>query len=243
MPRLEYEREMLARPSEAVILYLYNTVASPILTISPKTGDTVLHVQDTTDVDIGHAVNIHDDKNHFQSLVFDKTVDTITMVSPIDVVFGTNAYVHCGPWWTNVDGSSEPVIYQIHPPTNAIYDIASIVISMSGSSKMSIQKFGGIPSLDNGIVLRKKDGEYKNYFVLVNNIGMSEQGFSLTFYDRAGLGDYGLRALNSIKEFTGKNIRLNGSHESLELIVQDDLTDLSHMSVTVGSHLYENGIS
>lgn len=134
------------------------------------------------------------------------------------------------------DGSTTPVIYSLYNPSNVPIDVNRIMIKMVTDTVPNFTEFGDLTALTNGIVLRKKyaDGTYHNIFNARNN---SE--FALLSYDyvtflatNPAQGQNGLtvRFTFNGQDKHGVVIRL-AQGESLEMLVQDNLTGLTDMKV------------
>ena len=91
-------------------------------------------------------------------------------------------------------------------------------------------------------MLRKKesDGSYINYWTIKTNGRLGEIAYDKYYDDKAPSGYYGLTVEFS---FAGQNqhgvtIRLLPG-EALQMLIQDDLTDVNSFNCTVQGHVVE----
>lgn len=223
-------------------LYLHTTVAEPSLSSPTAIDNTSIAVADATGVVAGQAITILESSSFYQGLVLSVGAGPVIELSaPISAVF-TAPSIRCGAWNANVSGTrAAPGIYYVEAPPAGAFDIYTLTLSITDGSDMDSGKFGGITALTNGIVLRRKNSTTYNIANVVNNLGFAEQGFTLTYDPKAPAGVYGLLADQNIHDRKGVVPRLSGADgDRFELLVQDDLTALSQLTVVVGGHLVED---
>ena len=180
--------------------------------------------------------------------------DDITLDTPIDYDFTVSgAFILRGQ--TNIataNGSlSSPVKFLIRPPINAMWDVTRILFSLIDDSAMDDGKFGGISALTNGVVLRVNRSGLGNR---IENIGNAKTNgelanamFDFAYASKAPAGQYGARGRLTFSgpDKFGAVIRLDGgsdptvSADALELLIQDDLTDLINMRVIAEGHIVD----
>lgn len=142
-----------------------------------------------------------------------------------------------------VNGASTPQIFRVSPlyMSNSVsWDITNIIFHIEDDAAMDDWKFGGLDALANGIVIRKKDGEYQHIFNAKTNGHLIDHCQSATYSLKTGGGGYGFRALKAIggQANSGVVIRLSAqSSDELQVIVQDDLTALQDFHVVAIGHL------
>lgn len=228
--------------TESIDFYLCNNLASTNPSAEIKIDDTTISVDSVVGAVVGNCINITEDARLFQSVISTVGVDTISFASPCDYNFSTSASVCFGEWnLATADGSVTPVEFTMCPPDGVSYDIYDITVTMEDNTQMYESKFAGIDTLDNGIVGRTVDGVTKNLFLITNNGGFREQGFSTAYPDKVPTGTYAFWADKNYVTKNGVSIRLNGdTSDKIEVIVQDDLTDISKVVVTIHGHIVEN---
>lgn len=217
-------------------LYLYRTDAEPSLTSGTNVNDVTINIDSNTNVSNGDAITIYEDNRIFQSLVVSSTTTSITMASKIDYTFTTNAMVEVGPWNAAVDGSSTEQVFSIKAPMSATLAINSVSGTILDGSDMDDAKFGGLSALSNGIIYRLQDGDVLQLALIVNNIGFFEYGFNIEYADKAPAGSYGFRFRRDLVNINGSVLSLTSDHE-LQLIVRDDLTDLTQFTTITNGRL------
>ncbi len=119
-------------------------------------------------------------------------------------------------------------------------DVVHIVFHITDATDMDDSRFGGITGgLSRGIVLRKDhgDGRYSNYFNVKTNGRFGELSYDKVYDEKAPSGYYGFTCKLNYggADRHGVVIRLLPG-ESLELLVQDDLTDLFTFTANVSGH-------
>ncbi|MCK5025114.1 MAG: hypothetical protein KAS15_00885 [Nanoarchaeota archaeon] len=224
--------------TNSVDLYAHINQAAPLITVNTNLNDESIIVNSIAAVNDGDAIFISEGCKFYQSLVTSTSVLTINLASPLDFAFTTKAAVHIGPWNLAVDGSVTQKIAHILVPPGCEFNILQLTISITDNVVMDSAKFGGILALTNGILFRIKNGFVKNLPLVVNNIGFAEQGCDIRYDDKAPAGVYGFQAKKNYLKTNGVVLRLKGeTHDQLQCIIRDDLTDLTMMNITVNGHM------
>ena len=100
--------------------------------------------------------------------------------------------------------------------------------------------FGGMSPLTYGIQVRKNitGGDYVNYWNAKFNGEIALVCYDFTYASKAPAGSFGLRFRNSYggQAKHGVTIRLDPG-DTLEVLVQDDLTDLEEFHMMAQGHL------
>lgn len=149
----------------------------------------------------------------------------------------------------SVDGSVTPVIFEIKPPANTVYHIATIKFIMRQSA-MQWQLFGAEPELTNGLEI----GMYGDHPILgpdallsdfldgepVKNL--SEFAVHMTQESRGqsfGGGQDLFSGNLLIHQNAGTRIVLDGDkNQSIKLTVNDNLTNIPYFRCKVIGHQY-----
>lgn len=204
-------------------------VNSRDITLSPGHGLTATH---------GHIVELADPTNgsfFMQSGISGVSGDVITLDTPVNRIYlASNALVSHSFSNMNVDGSVTPVVYSILPFEAQRGDMVRMVIDMRDNDPMDHETFGGIAALTNGCVIRVNNGDdtYRNLYNFKTNGDIIGRAFDHDFFLNNG-GN--IRGFNARLTWGGQSkhgvvIRLDGSlGESIEFVIQDDLTELTHM--------------
>lgn len=170
--------------------------------------------------------------------------NVILLDTPIDVNYSAGSIVFPANYHMNVDGSVTPQIFQIGAVgrnSTLELDITRIMGYFQDGTVMDDSKFGGITTLTNGIVLRRSDGVMTNIWNAKSNGEISLMTFDFQYTDKAPAGSYGARFRNTFagQSKHGVTIRLEPG-DTLELIVQDDLTDLEDFIMMAQGHVVTN---
>lgn len=138
-----------------------------------------------------------------------------------------------------VNGAITTYIFSLTNAFPDAVDLTRLIIHLLSDSPMDDALFGSLPALSRGIVFRKKisDTEYINYWNVKSNGGFGLLGYDTKYNDKAPSGEYGLssRISYSGMDKHGVAIRVFPG-ETVEILVQDDLTDLSDFKVMAQGH-------
>jgi hypothetical protein len=204
-------------------------------------GDTTVLVADTTGFAVGDDIVIKDaggDVREHHFLITALVVNTsITVDRPIDKDYTTSATLELVAVDMNVAGTlAAPVIYEIVPPSDEVWHLLRILISITDDTAMDDAKFGGIAALTNGVVLRDNKTDDTTLTIWKSNQDMIEDMYDVTYSSKAPAGSYGLRGRFTFKN-SGVAIRLDGAlGETLQILIQDDLTGLSTFKIKTQGH-------
>lgn len=201
----------------------YTFVATPAHTLAP--GDEILLL----DV----AAN-----REFYAIVQNVVVTVITVDRPIDHVFpapGLNEIVT-----TNmaVNGSLvTPQIFAIQVGSIEV-DVTRILITIEDDVAMDSSKFGSLAALTNGFVFRIVNSFNKTVFCFKTNGEIQQMCYDVQYIDRAapGLYGFGARITFAGQDKHGVTLRISNS-DQLQWVVQDNLTTLSKIAVSLQGHL------
>lgn len=229
---------------EYITHYLYQHLATYTLS-APITKEAYqFTVTNATGIIVGSYFHIIDNNtgahDHELLIVTAVNTNTITVNRPLDysyTVAGTA--VNRVNREANVNGSiASPIKFILTPPPGEVWHLGTLNITMRDDSEMDDAKFGGVAALTNGVLLRVKDvnDNYDTIFHARSNSALFRKGCDLEYSTKAPAGTYGLRAKLSIKDEVDAVIRLT-STDTLELVIQDDLTGLLGFSVVALGHI------
>jgi hypothetical protein len=171
--------------------------------------------------------------------------NVLTLDTPLDTAFPAGAVVLNFTREMAVDGSGTPQVFQIGPigaDLDIRMDVTKIVVSMVDNLEPDDSKFGGNGALTRGCVLRKRNGEYDNEANWKRNRDIGVYSGSAPVYTpKAGGGAFG--AYFEI-EFAGQSnrgvTRRLESGDRLEMLIQDDLTDLTSFQMMAQGHVVQD---
>ena len=225
--------------SEPVDLYLYRRDQAPTLTTAIVVDDVRFEVDSTTGISAGDALTIYEDTQFYQTLVNATSGSAVTVYTPCDKVFTTSAIVQVGPWNMAVDGSTVSQVFHVHPPVGVDFDIYHITMTGLDEIEMDSTTFIGISGgISMGTLFRLNNGIMKNMGLFVNNLGLTEFGYDVTYVAANKKSQYGLIAVQDYHQKAGISIRLLGaSSDAFEVVIRDDLTSQTLMAVIMKGHV------
>jgi hypothetical protein len=221
--------------------------ASATLAVPSVVDSRTINLSDSTGFVDGNYLGVFAGigRFYFGSQLGAPAGNVISLDTPIDTVFPAGATVLNFTREMAVDGSGTPQVFQIGPigvDLNIRMDVTKIVISIVDNLEPDDSKFGGNGALTRGCVLRKRNGEYDNEANWKKNrdIGLYAGGAPI-YTDKAGGGAYG--AYFDIR-FAGQGnrgvTRRLESGDILEVLIQDDLTDLTSFRMMAQGHVVQD---
>jgi hypothetical protein len=177
---------------------------------------------------------------------------TIELDTPIDFPFSNNTNGCVSTTNMAVDGSVTPQIFYITPyglNENVEWDITRILFVMSGegigatNDHPDDSDFGVTSNLENGIVLRSVNGITKNIFNIKRNGEFRLRAYDVTYTEKskAGLYSVGVRRSFNGPDKNGVTVRLLAeTGDTIEIIIQDDLTEQFGMKAVVQGQVVRN---
>jgi uncharacterized Tic20 family protein len=234
----EFDVFIQDQTSEIINLYFIRETGRTTLSSPASQNDIAITVVSNTGAVLLSAINIQENGHVFQSIIKNIAGNTITLATMPDRNFTTDAVVIFGNWNGAIDGSTIAGEFKLCPPPQTKWDITEIVYGLEDNAVMDSGTFGGLPSLNNGIVLRLENHVYKQIFLISNNGGFEEQFFDTNYNDRrSGAGVYSFFASQKISERFGIVLRLDGDiNECLNLRVRDNLLGLTKFTIVGHGH-------
>lgn len=228
---------------EPIDLYICHTTGETTLASSAATGSESISVTSATGATLYQAACIMEGGHVFQTVITDINGTTISIGSPIDKGFSAGAYVMFSDWdLSRANGSAvSPVIYKLKPPFGVKWHIYTIIASIEDDTVMYDSTFGGIAALNNGLAARIVDGTTKQLFLITNNGGFKEYGFSVDYNGKVPSGTYAMLAEKQYPVKNGVALVLDGTKEDMiEIPVRADLTGISKFAISVHGHRTRN---
>jgi hypothetical protein len=232
-----------------VDLYFIKDLQDVTLTTPTTLDSNIITVSADSAPNTGYVICLKNENQYYQGHIVSYSGSnpyTITMDCPLDYAYGTGAHCHESTHEMNVDASSGNIIYDISLDgmgTGVSFDITKIIFNITDKTEMDDSRFGGISgALAKGIVLRKVDGETHNIYNIKSNGDFAVRHGNLTYSDKAPAGDHGLWTYRKFggQSENGVTIRLDAkTNDRLELILQDDLTDLYEFNCIAQGHVVE----
>jgi hypothetical protein len=204
--------------------------------------DQLINLTNATGYTPGQLLNIFEGSNYYYGEIISVNGNEIELDTPLDFNYTTSALVAESSRDISVDGSLETQIYEIALPGSAeiSIDITRIMFAMICVDPPEYNEFCDIPGgLTYGIVLRRKDGIYQNYWNVKSNGELANLMFDLNYYEQTwpqGVNGIAGRLTYGGQSKHGVTIRLDPG-DSLQLLVQDDLTSLVEFRIIAEGHV------
>lgn len=216
------------------------------LSATAAKGDYVVTVTSVTGYAVGAIVGISNPSGIFYfGEVIGISVNDLTLDTQLDNEFPSGSNIFAGSTSMNVAGTmASPVSFQIGgfgAGTEIEIDITRIMGNMTNSAVMTDETFGGLSILTNGIVLRVVDGETQNIWNLKSNGAIALLCYDATYPEKFPSADYAFRFRNTFagQSKHGVTVRLRAG-DTLEVLVQDDLTGLTDFQMMAQGHIVED---
>lgn len=186
----------------------------------------------------------------FSATVLSVVSTTINFDTPLDFAFSPlTSEVISQDIEMNVVGSlGSPEVFKIRGGTGSIdvpitIDITRLIGYMITDGAPDLSKFGDLTALTNGLVLRESNGIISNIHNVKTNGDIVNLCFDQNVYLAANPGQ-GLNGLGWRMTFAGQSkhgvaLRL-GPDQSLDYIVQDDLSDLVTFRIVAEGHITDD---
>lgn len=222
--------------SDRVNVFFHMHLGSAItLTNDTALNDKVLDVQTGHGAEVGNLICLKEGTEFYQGTVLATTATSITLDMPLDYAFTTGAVCTATTGQMAVDGSSASKVFHIKPNTGTKWDINKLIFLVEGTSAMDAGKFGDQPALVNGIVVRKKDGDYQNIMNIKTNGNFATETFDVEYDPKPPAGTTAVRIQLKFQDVV---VRLDGdSGEEMEVIIQDDATGVPNFITKGQGHL------
>lgn len=231
-------------PLDLLFLQLTGTTTT---TQAATIGTRVVVVASATGAAVGRQCIIASfTQNRLTNGLITSVVGTaITIDTPFEYAIGSGDNVVFGSVDLNVNGSVTPSTFSV-PNLGAAFQspdvvITRIMIQITTTSAVGFGDFGDISGgLTNGIVLRKNNDIISNIWNVKKNSDFALLAYDYTPYDTTnpGIGIYGIaiRYTFGSMDKHGTSVKL-AVGESLELIIQDNLSTLLSFRVMAQGHL------
>jgi len=167
--------------------------------------------------------------------------NTLTLDRPIDNTYTTNADVEIVEDNMNVIGSlGSPILYELKPPPSgdmSQWHIDRVLLTATDAVAMDDGKFVSIAALTNGLTMR--ENKSVGFHTITNwktNEDMRRTFYDLTYTSKAPAGQNGLVGRFSNKLFDVIYALDGALNDTLEILIQDDLSDLTTFKVMAEGH-------
>lgn len=203
---------------------------STTLSVVATAGDTDITVADSTGLAIGDLIKIGTTIAQEVGVITTTNVvgNVITLDRPIAATLPIGTVVkEVENNMASAAGTlTNPVIYELAPPPGLIWQITTLLITITDDSVMDDGKFGGIAAFTNGVqgVVKTTAGRTANITNWKTNGDMMSDMFLVEDNPRAPAGVYGLRGKWDLTS-AGIIAEVNGDEgEYIRVLMQDDGT-------------------
>lgn len=233
--------------SRAVILYFNKITNSTTLGVTGVENAYTITVSDTAGFTDGAYVILFDilsNNYSFYNQVGAAVGNVITLDTPLDYAYPAGTSVDVGIRDLSVDGSGTAQVFGLRgsgspPGVTLTIDITRIILSCVTDTPVDLTKFGDIAALTRGLVLRTRNDKKTNLFNVKSNAEIAGLAYDWTpetaLNPAQGVDGFISRLNFAGQEKIGVAIRLPVG-EDLELLVQDDLTDITTLYVVAEGH-------
>lgn len=193
---------------------------------------------------VGNVISLLQDTIFYQGFVVNVSGTTITLDSPLDSQFRIdrpNLVSIRGNTNAAVNGAATTAIFHATPPNNQKWDLTQLIVYIVDDvNGMDDTTLGGIAAVTNGLVLRKKNTVYDNIGNVKKNGDFKTVGCNIEYLIKVGGGETSMNAVCNFSNDAGITVRLDGSlGEEVELLGQDDLSDITSITAVVVGHVVE----
>jgi hypothetical protein len=217
--------------------------ATTTLAADADPEDTTITLTDATGFVAGNVVAIFTTGGdfYFGEQIGAAAGSVITLDTPIDVLFESGSSVIRASNEMAVNGAITTQIFQIGPVgagTGIEVDVTRIMGYIQDGTAMDDALFGGIAALTYGIVLRKNDTDIQNIWNVKTNGDLGILAYDTSYTTKAPAGSFGFKFRNTFagQDKHGVTVRL-APGDTLELLVQDDLTGLESFKMMAQGHV------
>jgi hypothetical protein len=223
-------------------LYVHQNIADLAISSNTSIDDTVIAIDSGHGVTSLDMVCIIEEGRYYQGIALTVSATAVGLDTPLDFAYTTAAGIHSAEHDLSVNGSGNPQIYHITPPSGTQWDVTRMLFHIEGTAAMDTSKFGDISALTNGLVVRATDGQTQNIFNVKTNGEFAERAYDITYDSKAPAGSTAFRCRRSFggQDKNGVVVRLTGAtSDQLQVIVQDNCSSLEHMHVIAQGHVVE----
>ena len=209
------------------------------------TNDLFINVTDSTGFNVDDTFIISEDgTEEIRFRILSIVGNIINLDRPLDSNYLTGANVSVTNSNMAVDGSVTPVSFFIQPPLTGdknVFQMTRFLIQMTHAGVPDDGKFGGIPQLTKGVIIRiKKSNVFQTASIWRDNGDLKTDMYNVDYSDKAPAGEYGTNGRWTVTE-SGAILEIDGSTgDFLEVIIQDDLTGLSLFEVKSQGRIFGN---
>jgi len=235
-----------------VIAKLSHLIASTTISSSMAINDYSMVVANNASIVIGSLLTIFDPigVRYTTFIALGISGTTITLDRPCDFAYPAGSFVDISDEeMANYDGSVTPVVFGLRnnagatppPGIDLSVDITRLIFECQCSGVPEVDMLGDIAGgLTRGLFCRRRDGVFQNIFNVKTNGEISGIMYDFSYFaaDKKGTNGFASRLTFAGQNKMGVVIRL-GIDEDIEVIIQDDLTDLVSLKIIAEGSIVE----
>lgn len=227
-----------------VILPFTKETGTTKLTISPAINTYDIEVTSAAFAIPGAHVRIIDEvANRFYfGEVLSAVGNVVTLDTPIDYAYKTNSDVVFARKEIAVNGSVSPQTFvaKLGPSKPSVIYVTRIIFTCITATQVALPLFGDLPKLTRGLVVRKTGASQNNIMNVKSNEELVNIAFDFEVFEATNPAQ-GVHGFSIRLTFGGENkmdatIKL-AQGDNLEVVVQDDLTGLDSLHVTLEGNI------
>lgn len=221
------------------------------LTVAASAGDWTLSVTAGHGITAGDDIIMLTDYTWWYGDIYTATEDTLTLTAPINGGIAAGTVVEKITEELALDASIVSTTTIAHSVTYVDLDVTGFHIFMACRTEPDDSKFCDQAALERGLSMYKFDGETANLPGLGNYKSNGDLALvfgSVTYTDKAGGGDHGVRGVADVRGDFGVTIRLRGStdgvytlngRDEIHMVLQDDLSGLGSLRAVIIGHVVD----
>lgn len=239
--------------TELIDLYLSELIAEVNITQNTNLDQNWVLIESDTVPVVDNLVCFKEGQAFYQGFILGVTSlggndYNISLDTPLDYPYTTVGGCSIREHNLAVDGSVNKRYFSVSPfglDDGVEWDVVRLMFYIADDSVMDDGLFGGGAALTNGLVVRKKDGIYKNLFNIKSNGEFAQRAYDLRYSEQAKPPSGTLYTAVTRRTFGGQNkngivIRLGAdNNDELQAIIQDDLTGIEDIHVIVQGHVVD----
>jgi hypothetical protein len=204
-------------------------------------GDRTITLVDGSGFAAGNYIDMLQGTSHVHHWrkIIAVSVNDITIDAPADIDFASGSSVEEGSADMGVNGSVTPVIFSVTPQGDEILHIGQLLVTIESSAAADDSKFGGLPALTNGVVVRvsrNNGAEFETLSTWRTNKDLKEDMYLVVYSDKAGGGNYGVHGKWNLEESGAISKIDETNNDKFEVVIQDNLTSLVDFQIKVQGH-------
>lgn len=235
------------KTTDAIIANFNQVTNSTTLNGAISLNDKVIEVTSATGISIGSYIILFDPASVRFTPFFVTGVagTTITLDSPVDFAYPDGTFIDVTIVDLAVNGSVTPQVFGLRgvgtpPGVELTFHLTRIIFECLTSSPASLNLFGNLSALTNGLLLRHRNGRNKNIFNVKTNGELGNIMYDIMFFEAEnpvqGTDGFVSRLTFGSPSKMGVVVELPIG-EDLEIWVQDDLLLLDSLHIVAEGHI------